>query len=117
MASHQVRIDCAGVSLQRPCLLDRITAPSNSMCHPGPSLKGKPEPVDFHWAVLFLRSEGDIRHNSPTVQFEDREHCFLILFSLSEHPHRGALAEASQPATVKSFRKQRPLGLLTFNDI
>ncbi len=36
----------------------------------------------------------------------------LILFSLSEHPHRGALPEASQPAAIKPFRKQRPLGRL-----
>ena len=50
--------------------LDRITVPSNSMCHPGPLLQGKPEPVDFHWAVLSLRAEGDIRQNSPSVQFE-----------------------------------------------
>ncbi len=60
MASVQFRLDCAGVSLQRPCSLDRITVLSNSMCHPGPKLQGKPEPADFHWAVLSLRSEGDI---------------------------------------------------------
>jgi len=28
------------------------------MCHPGPQLQGKTEPVDFRWAVLSLRSEG-----------------------------------------------------------
>ncbi len=69
MASLQSRLDCAGVSLQRLSSLDRITVLSNSMCHPGPQLQGKPEPVDFHWAVLSLRSEVDIRLNSPTVQF------------------------------------------------
>jgi len=30
MASLQLRLDCAGVSLQRLCLLDRITVRSNS---------------------------------------------------------------------------------------
>jgi hypothetical protein len=41
-----------------------------------------------------------------------RGRCFLILFSLSEHPHRVALPEASQPTAIKPFQKQRPLGLI-----
>ena len=39
---------------------------------PRPVITGETGAMDFHWAVLFLRAEGDIGQNSPTVQFEAR---------------------------------------------
>ena len=48
MASLQLRLDCAGVSLQRLCMLDRITVLSNSV---GIAWRGH---------LVFL-AEGDIR--------------------------------------------------------
>ena len=59
MASLQVRIDCAGVFLQRPCLLDRITVLFNS------------EYVQLGVVTWCLRAEGEIRQNSPSAQFEE----------------------------------------------
>ena len=44
------------------------------------------------------------RASKRAIREYPRGRCFLILFSLSEHPHRGALPEASQPAAIKPFR-------------
>ena len=83
-------------------LVSSCAGESNS---PTPERIGSSDPAP----PLLAGSGSSVLSNAALHPENPRGRCFLILFSLSEHPHRGAIPEASQPAAIKPFRKQRPL--------